>query len=189
MSIGERALHAQELLGRLREEPRDPEEKERLLLAMDGLRFIAATGQTHDFEAYRQSLDHDAPPLVVATFTTREAADTWLAHHPRPPHQAYVLISGEYHVVMHLPELGHRRLIAHPVLEFYLANRVQEGLPAAAASFQSIEEARAWIDSQPEPPLQVVIRIAGANYLVVHHHRVDVRALYPLPVPPPKDPK
>lgn len=184
MSIGERSLQAQELLGQLREERRIAEEKEQLLVAMDGLRFIAATGQAHDFEAYRQSLEHDAPPLVVATFATREQADSWLENHPNPPHQAYVLISGEYHVVMHLPELGHRRLISHPVLEFYLADKVREGVPAPVATFQTKEEAQAWLSAQPEPPRQVFIRIAEGNYLVVYHHRVDVRVMYPLPTPP-----
>ena len=182
MSIGERSLQAQELLGQLREEPRSSEEKERLLVAMDALRFISATGQGHDFEAYRKSLDDKAPPLVVATFDTREEADTWLKNHPNPPHHAYVLISGEYHVVMHVPELKHRRLISHPVLEFYLADMVREGIPHPAASFRTKEEAQAWLDTQPEPPRQVFIQIAGENHLVIYHHRVDLRLMHPLPM-------
>ncbi|WP_434384977.1 hypothetical protein [Melittangium boletus] len=104
-----------------------------------------------------------------------------MKHHPHPPHQAYALVSGEYHVVMDLPELQHRRLVSHPVLEFYLADRVRAGLPPPAATFRTHEEAQAWLDAQPEAPRQVVIQIAGEDHLAVYHHRVGVRALYALP--------
>ncbi|WP_434384975.1 hypothetical protein [Melittangium boletus] len=53
MSPGELALRAQDLLSRLREEPRVPEEREQLLIAMNALRFLAASGQLQDFAAYR----------------------------------------------------------------------------------------------------------------------------------------
>lgn len=96
------------------------------------------------------------------------------------PHHAYVLVAGEYHVIMYIPELNHRRLIAHPVLEFYLEDMIREGLPAPVATFTTHEDARAWLDSQPEPPRQVFIRIAGEYYLVVYHYRVNLRAIYPV---------
>lgn len=178
--MGTNPFEALEFLGRRWEETPSPEEKERLLLAMDALRFVSATGQTYDFQAYRESLEAQAPPLVVATFDTREAADAWLKATPRPPHHAYVLIAGEYHIVMYIPELNHRRLISHPVLEFYLADMIQEGLPAPVATFKTHEEAQAWLDHQPEPPRQVFITIAGDYHLAVYHHRVNLRAMYPI---------
>ncbi|WP_224248480.1 head protein [Hyalangium gracile] len=189
MKIGELSLEAQELLGRLREEARPEEEKQRLLVAMDALRFIAATGQSHDFDEYRKSLDAKAPPLVIASFRTREEADTWLNAHPNPPHHSYVLVGGEYHVVMYVPERNHRRLIAHPVLEFYLEDMVRQGLPAPVATFSTAEEARDWLDSQPEPPRQVFIQIAGEYHLVVYHHRVGLRAIHPISLAAKSEPK
>lgn len=147
---------------------------------MDALKFIAATGQPYDFEDYRKSLDSQAPPLVVATFNTREDADAWLKDHPSPPHHAYVLIAGEYHVVMYIPETNHRRLISHPVLDFYLADMIREGVPTPAATFSTHEEARTWLHGQPEPPRQVFIRIAGEDHLAVYHHRINLRELYPI---------
>ncbi len=182
MRLGELSLEALELLGRRWEETSSPEEKERLLLAMDALRFVSATGQTYDLEDYRKSLEAQAPPLVVATFDTREAADAWLKATPRPPHHAYVLIAGEYHIVMYIPELNHRRLISHPVLEFYLADMIREGIPAPVATFKTREEAQAWLDHQPEPPRQVFITIAGDYHLVVYHHRVNLRTMYPISI-------
>lgn len=180
MSIEELSLEVQELLGRLREEPRLPEDQARLLVAMDALRFIAASGQSLDFEDYRKSLDAKAPPLVIEAFNTREDAEAWLKNHPRPPHHASVLIAGEYHLVMYVPQGNHRRLIPHPVLEFYLAEMIREGLPVPVATFNTNEEAHAWLNSQPEPPRQAFILIGGEYHLAVYHHRVNVRALYPI---------
>jgi hypothetical protein len=177
---GELSLDAQELLGRLREEMESATDKECLLVAMDALRFIAATGQSYDFQDYRKSLDDKAPPLVVAAFATREAANAWLRDIPRPPHHAYVLIAGTYHVVMYVPEFNHRNLIPHPVLEFYLADMIRDGLPALAAVFKTHEEARSWVEAQPEPPRQVFIQIAGEYHLVAYHHRIGLRAIYPI---------
>lgn len=174
------SLEAQEFLGRLREELPSSEDKDRLLAAMDALKFIAATGQSYDFEDYRKSLDDQAPPLVIASFSTRGEADAWLNNHPRPPHHAYVLIAGEYHVVMYIPEANHRRLISHPVLEFYLADMIRGGVPTPAARFNTHEEARAWLRGQPEPPRQVFIQIAGEDHLAVYHHRVNLREIYPI---------
>jgi hypothetical protein len=54
------------------------------------------------------------------------------------------------------------------------------GLPAPVASFQTREEAEDWLALQPEPPRQVFIMIAGEYYLVVYHHRINLRAIYPV---------
>ena len=180
MTPGELSLETLEMLGRLWEEAASPEEKARLLFAMDALRFVAATGQTHDLDAYRESLEAEAPPLVVAAFDTREAADHWLNTHPHPPHQAYVLVAGEYHVVMSFPDHPRRRLISHPVLEFYLADMLGKGTPSPVAAFETRAQAQTWLDQQPAPPRQVFIAIAGEPHLVVYHHRVGLRAMYPV---------
>jgi hypothetical protein len=151
-----------------------------LRMAADALRFIASTGQAYDFKDYRNSLDANAPPLVVASFDTREAAEGWLNEHPRPPDQAYVLVAGEYHIVMCFPERNHRSLIRHPALEFYLEELTREGTPAPVASFPAREEAEVWLARQPEPPRQIFITIAGEVHLVAYHHRINLRTIYPV---------
>jgi hypothetical protein len=52
-----RSLDAQELLGQLWKKASSAEEKEKLRMAVDALRFITSTGQSSDFEDYRKSLD------------------------------------------------------------------------------------------------------------------------------------
>lgn len=180
MRAGELSLDALEFLGQLLEQTGSAPDKERLRVAMDALRFIAATGQSYDFLDYRKSLNDRAPPLVVAAFNTQAEAEAWLHAHPSPPHHAYVLIEGSYHVVMYVPELNHRKLIAHPVLEFYLADMIREGLPAPAAVFETHEEARSWLAAQPDPPRQVFIQISGEPHLVAYHPRIHLRAIYPI---------
>jgi hypothetical protein len=168
------------LLGRLWEEFTSEEDKEYLSTAMNALDFISRTGQSHDFEAYRESVLDDAPPLVIATFDTKERAEAWLKNHPNPPSDAKVLIDGEYHNVLCDDDLKSRHLVRGLTLEYYLREMIDSGLPPPVATFDTLEQARAWVDSQPEPPRQVVITIAGEPHLVAYHYKVGLRAIYPL---------
>jgi hypothetical protein len=174
------SLDTQELLGRLWKEASSSEEKERLQFARDALTFIYDTGQSYEFEDYRKDLDAKGPPLVMATFQTREEAKAWLANHPNPPNHAKVLIAGEYHHVIYFRDGNIRGLPPAPFLEYYLGDMLEDGLPPPVATFHTHEEATTWLHSQPEPPRQVFIQIAGEYYLAVYHYRVNQRALYPL---------
>lgn len=147
---------------------------------MDAVGFLLKTGQRYALEEYRRSLESSAPPLIIANFDTREEAMAWLNAHPQPPDGAHVLIAGEYHRIAWFPELGARRLPRSPVLPYYLEDMARDGLPPPVAAFDTYEEAKAWVDSQPEPPQQVFIQIAGEYHLVAYHYRVNVRAIYPM---------
>ncbi|QSQ22212.1 head protein [Pyxidicoccus parkwayensis] len=168
------------LLGKLWEESTSEENKEYLGAAMDALYFIMRTGQSHDFDAYRESVETDAPPLVVAAFDTKENAEAWLKKHPNPPSGARVLIAGEYYSVLCDDDLKRRHLVSGLTLEYYLREMLDDGLPPPVATFDTMEQARAWVDSQPEPPRLVVITIAGEPHLVAYHYKVGLRAIYPL---------
>ncbi len=175
-----KTVEARELLGRLYEETHSSAEKEKLQLAMDAFEFIVETGQKLDFGEYCQSLDINAPPLVIASFDTREEAMAWLNAHSNPPDGAHVLIAEEYHRIAWFKEQGYRRLPPSPVLPFWLEDLAKEGLPPPVATFNTLEEAKAWVDSQPEPPKQVFIQVAGEDYVVAYHYRINLRALYPM---------
>ncbi len=180
MRPGMKMVEVEAFLGRLHHETQSSEEKEKLRLAMDLFEFIFETGQTLDFDEYRKSLDINAPPLVSATFDTREAAMAWLNAHPNPPDGAKVLIAGEYHYIAWFKDLGNRRLPPSPVLPFWLEELARDGLPPPVATFDTLVEAKAWVDSQPEPPRQVFILIGGEYHVVAYHYRVDLRAIYPM---------
>jgi hypothetical protein len=180
MSVEELHLKMEGLLGRLRNDAQSPEDRELLLAAIDALDFIYSTGQSHAFEDYRQHLESNEPPPVVASFTTREEAETWLKNHPAPPHAASVLIAGNYHTVAYRRAGDLRYLPPSPVLEYYIARLARDEPPVAMASFNTLEEADAWLRAQPEPPRRAWVRAGGEFYLAVHHPNVQHRALYPL---------
>ncbi|WP_224249548.1 head protein [Hyalangium gracile] len=181
MSIVNLCLDVEGLLGQLREDEVSPEKKEKLLVAIDAIRFIAASGQSYDFEDYRKSLDANAPPLVIAAFKTLDEADAWLKTHPRPPLGAQVLVGNEYHRVIYVRETGVRKLLPNSgALEHYLEDMTREGLPAPVAAFSSQTDAEAWLDSQPELPGHAFILIAGEYHLAVYHYRLNLRAIYPV---------
>jgi len=168
-----------DLLARLRARTPSTEEQELLAVAINAMLFITSTGQRYAFADFLQYLDSNVPPPVVASFKTRQEAETWLNQQPEPPDSTLVLIADQYHSVLYNRELNHRRLLALPVMEYHLGRLKREGLPPATASFKTREEAEAWFMNQTEPPEQSLITISGDDYLAVCHRNVNHRALYP----------
>jgi hypothetical protein len=180
MNIDELFLKVQGLLGRTINNAPASEEKELFRIAAAALMYISETGRSHSFEDYLQFGKED-PPYAVASFQTREEADAWLAKHPEPPHGTHVLIADEYHLVAHRRQPDIRSLVKLPAIEPYLADLARRSPPAPVASFNTREEANAWLQSQPEPPRNVFILIAGKHHVAIYHRLIDHRALYPLP--------
>jgi hypothetical protein len=180
MTIVELLLRTQSLLGKCSEETSSTDEKKRFLVAIDALDFIMKIGRAHGLEEYRKDCAVNGPPLVIAAFNTREEAEAWMKNHPDPPDQANILIAGEYFLAAYFPDDNHRAILQNPVLEFYLEEMIHGGLPAPVATFTTYEDANTWLYSQPEPPRQVFITIAGEYYLAVYHYKVNLRALYPI---------
>jgi hypothetical protein len=180
MSIGRLLVETMNLLGRVRDENPSSEEQERLLVAIDALHYVLDIGRSYDFEKYRAYRAAKGPPLVIATFDTREEADAWLREQADPPHQANVLIAGEYFLAVYAPDTNRRAFLHDPMLGWYLADMIEEGLPEPVATFSTREEADAWLDGQTEPPRQVFIKIAGEYHLVMHHYKINHRAIHPI---------
>jgi hypothetical protein len=181
MNIDELLLKVQSLLGQTINNTPSTEEKELFRVAAAALMFISETGRIHSFGDYLR-LGKDDPPYAVASFKTREEADAWLQSQPEPPHGAHVLIADEYHLVAYRREHDIRSLIKLPAIEYYLADLARGGPPTPVASFKTREEADTWLQSQPEPPRNAFILIAGNYHIAVYHRLIDHRALYPLPI-------
>ncbi|MFY0525137.1 head protein [Archangium gephyra] len=179
MNTRNRTSDVMDLLARIRANTPSAEEKALLETAINALLFITSTGRRYAFSDFLEYLESNAPPPVVASFKTREEAESWLHSHPEPPDSTLVLIAGQYHTVAYIRELNHRRLLPLTVIEFHLGRLKREGLPPAAASFNTRAEAEDWLMNQAEPPEQTFIQIAGDDYLAVCHRNVNHRALYP----------
>ncbi|RKH24146.1 head protein [Corallococcus sp. CA041A] len=174
-----------EVLGRHYSESTSEEEKQAFIFAMDAIYFILGTGQGTEFEAYVQSQEASAPPLVIARFKTREEAEAAMNARKPPIDSARVLIGDDYYSAMFVPATGRTHLVRAETLDFYLQAMADERLTPSGLSFATKQEAEAWMNQQPTPPQQVVIDVAGAPYLAAYHHRIDYRVLYPLPAPTP----
>ena len=180
MNIHELILDVQALLGRTMKSARSPEEKDLFGVAAAALMFISETGAVHPFEDYLK-FRRGAAPYVVAAFKTHQEADTWLRGHPEPPHGAFVLVADEYYIVMYERELNHRHLFPHPILAGYL-EQIQRGAPATfMASFDTREEAEAWLKGQSGPPRQAYIMIGERRYVALYHRNLNHYAIYLLP--------
>lgn len=167
------------LMARIRRELHSPEEKELALVVIDSLKFIDSTGQQMAFEAFRRDALAARPPHVVASFRTREEAETWLNDQPEPLAQGQVLVDGEYYQFYYFRELNRRGLRPQFTLEMLIRQLMEEGTPAAVASFASHEEAEEWLAKQIAPPTHAFIVIAGGYHLAVFHENIHHRALHP----------
>ncbi|OJT18280.1 head protein [Archangium sp. Cb G35] len=168
-----------DLLARIRANTPSEEEQALLETAINAILFITSTGQRYAFADFLKYLESSSPPPVVAAFKTREEAESWLNNHPEPPDSTLVLIADRYHTVAYIRELNHRRLLPLTVIEYHLGRLKREGLPPAAASFNTREEAESWFMNQSAPPEQTFIQIASDDYLAVFHRNVNHRAIYP----------
>ncbi len=171
-----------DLLARIRANTPSEDEQALLETAINAILFITSTGQRYAFADFLEYLESNSPPPVVAAFKTREEAEAWLNSHPEPPDSTLVLVTDRYHTVAYLRESNHRRLLPLTVIEYHLGRLKREGLPPAAASFNTREEAEAWFMSQSAPPEQTVIQIAGDDYLAVCHRNVNHRAIHPFSI-------
>ncbi len=180
---------AMDCLARIRASGQWPEEDEHLWDAHQALLFISSTGQRYAFEDFLASLEAHHPPPVVAAFRTREEADAWLKAQDAPPDSTFVLIADQHYSVVYIRDLNHRRLVRLPVIEYHLGRLKRSGLPAATAAFETRQEAETWFSSQPQPPPQSVLTIAGEAHLAVYHPNIGHRALYPFSIARDEEPE
>jgi hypothetical protein len=180
LSLEERLRETEAFFTKLRDETNVSKDKELLQVILDTLQFISSTGQHRAFTEYLEHLEAGAPPYVMASFATKEEADSWLRNHPSPPDSANVLIANAQHYVLYDRESNFRRLPRHRHLEYYLAELKEEVPPSPVASFASLEEAEAWLKAQPKPARWAWVSVAGEPYLAVYYPNIDHRALYPL---------
>jgi hypothetical protein len=153
-----------------------PKERELLQLITDTLRFIDATRQHEALDEFCKHLESGAPPFVVASFDTREEAESWLRNHPSPPDFAQILIAGAYHDVIYERETNLRRLTSNQTLRRYLTG-LEPGEPSA--SFTTLGQADAWLKAQTEPARLTWVLVGEAPYLAVYHSNINGRVLYP----------
>jgi hypothetical protein len=156
----------------------DPEQARHALMLVNLLNFIADTGQIADFEDFfTHRLDY--APLAIASFATLEQAEAWMRELAEPPSPTRILVGDEYYLAWYSREDGARNLSRDFAIEPYIEELTARGIPPSTSSFQSREEAEAWLAQHPASPF-AFISIAGEYYLAVHHKRMKRHTLHPV---------
>ncbi|MET0405992.1 MAG: hypothetical protein ABW123_26470 [Cystobacter sp.] len=91
------------------------EDLEGLHSATLALHFIETSGCAREFAWFLAHLHEPLPPL--RRFATREEAESWLEHHPRPPHGAWVKAGEDALTVGYHRERKQRVLVRFPTGE------------------------------------------------------------------------
>ncbi len=178
--LKERINKTEYFFTKLRDESKAANDRKFSQVILDALQFISSTNQYDNFSEYLAYLEAGGPPYIVASFNTMEEADDWLKKHPHPPDFANILVGREYHSVVHDRRWDFRRLLRGRDLEYYLAELIRAEPPRAIPSFQNLQEAEAWLHSQPDSFRWAWVSIAGEVYLAAHYPNIHHRALYPL---------
>ncbi|WP_375765311.1 hypothetical protein NR798_26725 [Archangium gephyra] len=155
------------------------EDKETLQGASEALVFIEASGQHEGLEEYLHYWRSHTLPPVIAAFATLEDAERWLEHQPVPPHKARVLIGGEYHVVFATREDREWPFVPYPVVAEFIENQLEKGLPPVVATFDTREQAEAWLAALSDPPRHAFITVGGQHHVAAYWKNVNHRAVYP----------
>jgi hypothetical protein len=178
--LRERMDRTRRFFEKVRDEPESAEEVAQSQAILDAIRYIDSTGQQDAFTDFLEHVEANAPPYVVASFDKREDAEAWLASHPNPPDPADVLIADEYHDIFYRREANMRRFLHNRDLEWYLAELKQKERPVAAVSFETREEAEAWLKAQARPARRAWVQVGGELYIAAYFPNIHHRALFPL---------
>lgn len=166
-------------LEQLRTQAQSAEDKETLRGAIEALIFIEDSGQHEGLEDYLAYWRSSTLPPVIAAFETLEEAESWLEQQPVPPYKAMVLIGDEYHVVFATREDRDWPFIPLPLVAEFIEVRLAKGIPPVVASFDTREQAEAWLSALSEPPRHAFITIGGKHHVAAHWKNVNRRAIYP----------
>jgi hypothetical protein len=147
-----------------------------LVIIIDLLNFIADSGQQEAFESYREGFSSN-PPHAIACFDTREEAEAWLSNLAEPPSGGHVLIGDEYYELWYSREEGSRELLRDQVMDLFFEVFESKPLPPATASFDTREEAMAWLTSHPASPTTLVA-IAGEYHHAAYHKNLNRHTLH-----------
>jgi hypothetical protein len=168
---------AQQVIGRRWEEGQ-PAEKERILgLARDALFFVTGTGQEREFEGFLASSHAGLPapganPVEELIGKTEAFFKELLVSAEAGPQDEQKPIQFIIDV-LHFIVLSHQCAVFGQYLEYCEA----EGPLLVVESFETLEEAKAWLHALPRPPYFAPILVADMYYGAYYDPQGDRRWL------------
>lgn len=166
------------MLLRTLDEMAEPERKRGLLTLINLLNFVAVNQQPEALANFSRDI-RSGPPPVIAFFDTREEAEAWLNRLTAPPSYGHVMIGDEYYRVWYSREDNVRELPRDYLIEYFLDAFESKPPPLPVASFNTREEAMAWLANHPASPT-VLVTIAGEYYHAVYYKKFNRHTLHSL---------
>ncbi|WNG20349.1 hypothetical protein [Cystobacter fuscus] len=172
-----------EVIGKLWSDAQSPEQARLLGLARDAIHFVFTTGQRYQFSDFRKTLSSDAhpaatvgpPPDGSASLEERmeEAAGFFTklrdeADSSEEKKRLQVFLDAFHFIALTGQSSAFGEYLEH----------VEAGAPPyAIASFDTREEAEAWLGNHPHPPDFANVLIANGYHDVFHDRETNVRRL------------
>lgn len=170
---------AQQVIGRRWNGGQPPEQARILGLARDALDFISATGQWYPFDDYRAAGGHrDAPAAADERFTelherlrkTEAFFERLLADPTAADEQPAIQV-----ILDALRFISSTR--QHEAFADFLEHLETHAPPYVMATFDTREEAEAWLAKHPSPPLFAEVLIGNKPHDVVYERETNFRRL------------
>ena len=173
----------QEVIGKRWRENQSPEQARILGLARDALLYVSATGQQYRFEDFRKSFESGAPPSEGAmpvpgrlaelgkrssraeAFFTKLRDETDSAEE----REQLQVILDTLHFISSTGQ--------HGAFGEYLEHVEAGAPPYVIASFETREEAEAWLGNHPSPPVSANVLIANDYHDVLYDRETNSRRL------------
>ncbi|HYO60232.1 hypothetical protein [Archangium sp.] len=173
----------QEVIGKQWSEHQSPEQAKILGLARDALLFVSATGQRYRFEDFRKSLESGA--RAPGTFEQPRDGLTNLEERLNRTEGFFTKLrdeadsTGEKELIQVILDTLHfiSSTGQHSAFSEYLEHVEAGAPPYAIASFDTKEEAEAWLGNQPSPPVSANVLIANDYHDVLHNRETNIRRL------------
>ncbi len=169
--------NAHPVIGRRWSPEQSPEQERILALARDALDFISATGQRYDFEDFLKNPDAGGPPLQGGTAELRARMDRTKRF---------------FEKVREEPEFGEEVAQSQAILDTlryiestgrqdafadYLEHVEANAPYFVVASFDTREEAEAWLASEPHLPDLARVLVANEYHAVIYDRETNFRRL------------
>jgi len=171
---------AQQVIGRRWSQEQHPEQARTLSLARDVLDFISATGQWYPFEDFRGSRGSSGSPQALG-----ENGSTELRELLRKTESFFRRlfddsVAAEEQAPIQLI-LDALRFISstrqHEALGDFISHVEFRAPPFVVASFETQEEAEAWLEKHPSPPAFADILVGNSYHDVVYERETNFRRL------------
>jgi hypothetical protein len=115
--------------------------------------------------------------VVLAHFSSHEAAEAWLKGTAEPPSPARILIGDEHYQFWYMRQDNTRGMYRDYVIEPIMESLTSSGIPAQTPSFATRAEAESWLQAHPATPYAFV-SIAGEYYFAAYYRRLQRHSLH-----------